>query len=75
MTDEPHKLRGLADRIGFAHRASQMDAVMRRIEQGRGGELRDALLREHDIPQIASWRVAIAPHGSPGVQPCRVVYR
>lgn len=55
-------LRGLADPVGFAHRAGQMDAVMRRIEEGEAGRLRDALLANSGIARDQAWRLAIAPH-------------
>ena len=56
------KLRGLADPIGFAHRATQMDAVVRRIDEGDGGLMRDVLLRSNDVRPETRWRSAIAPH-------------
>jgi AmmeMemoRadiSam system protein B len=47
------KLRGIADPVGFAQHAAQMDAVVRRI----GEACPKALQR-----QAPSWRVVIAPH-------------
>lgn len=46
------KLRPLADIVGFAHTAEQMDAVMKRIGEMQGSE------RSWDT----AWRVAISPH-------------
>jgi AmmeMemoRadiSam system protein B len=46
------RVRGLADPVGFAHQAWQMDEVMRRI-----GALRPAEPRREK-----PWRLAIAPH-------------
>jgi AmmeMemoRadiSam system protein B len=47
------RIRGLADKVGFAHRASQMDEVMRRIGEACPPGSADA---------GPPWRVAIAPH-------------
>ena len=55
-------LRGLADTVGFAQRARQMDAVIRRIDEGEAGIVRDVLLRNNEVPPDRRWRVAIAPH-------------
>ena len=54
--------RGIADPVGFAHRASHMNEVMRRIEEGEGGRMRDALLAASGVAREDAWRVAIAPH-------------
>jgi AmmeMemoRadiSam system protein B len=49
--------RGLADTVGFAHRAWQMDSVMARIRSRN----RDDLLRAQQ-PVGTAWRAAICPH-------------
>ena len=54
--------RGIADPVGFAHRAEQMDAVVRRIDEGEGGRLRDKLLAASGVAPDTAWRVVIAPH-------------
>ena len=54
--------RGIADAVGFAHRAEHMDEVVRRIDAGEGGRLRDTLLAASGIGTAKAWRVAIAPH-------------
>jgi MEMO1 family protein len=55
------KLRGLADPVGFAHLASQMDAVTERIAAQDGARL-DRMLRGNSISRDDRWRMAIAPH-------------
>lgn len=62
MPGQPQKLRGLADKVGFAHLSRQMDAVMRRIEQSEAGVMRNVLLRNSDVSGEQAWRVAISPH-------------
>jgi len=54
-------LRGLADPIGFAHRAAQMDRVAQRIEAQDGARLA-RVLDEAGISSDDRWRMAIAPH-------------
>jgi len=54
--------RGIADAVGFAHRAEHMDEIVRRIDAGEGGRLRDTLLAASGIGTAKAWRVAIAPH-------------
>jgi len=56
------KRRRLADKVGFAHTAAQMDAVMRRIEDGEGGRRKAELLRNLGITAQTAWRAAISPH-------------
>ncbi len=55
------KRRGLADPIGFAHLASQMDRVAQRIEAQDGARL-ERILRDKDVAASDGWRMAIAPH-------------
>ncbi len=55
------RLRGLADTVGFAHRASQIEAVIHRIDAQDGTAL--ARMREaQGITANERWRLAIAPH-------------
>jgi len=54
-------LRALADPIGFAHRAAQMDRVAQRIEAQDGARLARTL-DEAGISGDDTWRMAIAPH-------------
>ena len=55
------RVRGLADAVGFAHRAAQMDRVVERIEAQDGARLA-GILGEKAIPDEERWRMAIAPH-------------
>jgi MEMO1 family protein len=55
------RLRGLADPVGFAHLASQMDRVTERIAAQDGARL-DRTLAEKSISKDDRWRMAIAPH-------------
>lgn len=53
--------RGLADTVGFAHLASQIETVMQRIDAQDGA----ALARMREAQGVAAderWRLAIAPH-------------
>ncbi|HTS23539.1 MAG TPA: AmmeMemoRadiSam system protein B [Casimicrobiaceae bacterium] len=54
-------LRGLADPVGFAHRASQMDRLMERMLARDGARL-ERMLAERGIEAADRWRMAIAPH-------------
>ncbi len=56
------KLRGLADTIGFAHTASQMDSVMQRIEGEQGTTQITQLLKTKNVTDKDIWPLAIAPH-------------
>lgn len=61
MTFSQNKLRGLADTVGFAHTAKQMDEVMKRIEE----EHKDLLKKGQVTAAVkgqSSWRVAVSPH-------------
>jgi len=53
--------RGLADTVGFAHLARQMDAVMQRIE-ARDGAALERIFREKAMSADDRWRMAIVPH-------------
>ncbi|HZI84931.1 MAG TPA: AmmeMemoRadiSam system protein B [Casimicrobiaceae bacterium] len=53
--------RGLADPIGFAHLASQMDRVAQRIAARDGARLARTLA-EKGVYADDRWRMAIAPH-------------
>jgi AmmeMemoRadiSam system protein B len=55
------KRRGLADPVGFAHLASQMDRVTQRIADQDGARLA-RILNEKRIAAEDDWRMAIAPH-------------
>ena len=55
------RLRGLADPIGFAHRAAQMEAVAQRIAAQDGARL-ERILIEKNIAGDDRWRMAVAPH-------------
>jgi AmmeMemoRadiSam system protein B len=55
------RVRDLADPVGFAHRAAQMDRVAERIEAQDGARLA-RILNEKGISGAARWRMAIAPH-------------
>ncbi|MBN1928385.1 MAG: AmmeMemoRadiSam system protein B [Chlorobiaceae bacterium] len=56
-TDSKPSTRALADTVGFAHRAWQMDSVMARISSLN----RDDLARTEQ-PAGTAWRAAICPH-------------
>ena len=53
--------RGLADTVGFAHRALQIEAVARRIDAQDGGRLA-GILRDKGVAADDCWRFATAPH-------------
>src|SRR5437763_3579893 len=55
------RLRGLADPVGFAHLASQMDRVTERIAAQDGARL-ERIFAESGISSADRWRMAIAPH-------------
>jgi AmmeMemoRadiSam system protein B len=55
------RLRGLADPVGFAHRASQMDRVAERIAAQDGARL-ERILVDKNISEGDRWRMAVAPH-------------
>ena len=55
------KLRGLADPVGFAHRAGQMDRVSERIAAQDGARLA-RILNEKGVAADDRWRMAIVPH-------------
>ena len=55
------KLRGLADTVGFAHQAWQMDSVMKRIEAAYGKKIA-AIQKEKNISDNDAWKIAISPH-------------
>ena len=57
----PVKRRGLADVVGFAHLARQMEAVAQRITAQDGAKLED-LLAHNGVSAGDRWRMAIAPH-------------
>jgi len=59
MADQ--RLRGLADPVGFAHLASQMDRVAQRIAAQDGVRL-DRMLADNGVSPGDRWRMAIAPH-------------
>jgi AmmeMemoRadiSam system protein B len=54
-------VRGLADPVGFAHRASQMDRVVQRIAAQDGARL-ERILAGKNVSGADCWRMAIAPH-------------
>jgi AmmeMemoRadiSam system protein B len=56
-TDAKLSMRALADTVGFAHRAWQMDSVMARIRSHN----RDDLVRARQ-PAGTAWRATICPH-------------
>jgi MEMO1 family protein len=53
--------RGLADPVGFAHLASQMERLMQRIAV-QDGEKVERVLEEKGVSSVDRWRMAIAPH-------------
>lgn len=55
------KLRGLADTVGFAHEAWQMDSVMQRIESEYGKRIA-RIRKEKNISEKDAWKIAISPH-------------
>lgn len=55
--DPENAKRGLADTVGFAHQAWQMDSIMARI----GAQHHDDLIRTQQ-PAGTVWRAAICPH-------------
>ena len=55
------KIRGLADTVGFAHEARQMDSVMKRIDRDFGWKIND-ILKEKNISVKDAWKMAISPH-------------
>jgi len=55
------RLRGLADPVGFAHLASQMERVVQRIEAQDGARLERTMV-EKAVSAADRWRMAIAPH-------------
>ena len=57
----PLKRRGLADVVGFAHLAQQMEAIVQRIAAQDGAKLED-LLERNGVSASDRWRMAIAPH-------------
>jgi AmmeMemoRadiSam system protein B len=56
------RVRGLADKVGFAHLAPQMDAVMRRLGEGDAAAARARLLRSQGVTPATAWRAVITPH-------------
>jgi MEMO1 family protein len=54
-------LRGLADTVGFAHTAQQMDSVMSRINRIDGQERRN-IFQIQDVNQNTAWQMVICPH-------------
>ena len=59
MADQ--RLRGLADPVGFAHLAPQMDRLTARIAAQDGARL-DRMLADNGVSPDDRWRMAIAPH-------------
>jgi len=55
------RLRDLADPVGFAHMASQMERVMERIA-AQDGERLEQILESNAVSPSDRWRMAIAPH-------------
>jgi AmmeMemoRadiSam system protein B len=55
------RLRGLADPVGFAHLAPQMDRVTERIAAQDGARLA-RILDDKSVSVDGCWRIAIAPH-------------
>jgi AmmeMemoRadiSam system protein B len=55
------RVRGLADPVGFAHLASQMDRVVQRIAAQDGARL-ERILAEKNVSSADCWRMAVAPH-------------
>ncbi len=55
------KLRALADTVGFAHTARQMDEVIRRIDEKSGKE-RQNILKMQNMGSENSWELVICPH-------------
>ncbi len=55
------RLRGLADTVGFAHTARQMDALMQRIDS-RFAKERNAVFRMNNIDSTTYWKLVISPH-------------
>jgi MEMO1 family protein len=59
--DSPMRVRGLADPVGFAHLAAQMERVAQRIA-AQDGERLERTFRELSVSPGDCWRMAIAPH-------------
>ena len=55
------KLRPLADTIGFAHTATQMDSVIKRIMRSQGKTLTEKR-KEADITDKTIFKTVVAPH-------------
>lgn len=55
------RLRGLADTVGFAHTARQMDSVMARVD-GLYGKEREAVFQMNGITPETRWKLIISPH-------------
>ena len=58
---ETIRCRGLADVVGFAHAASQIETVMARISAKDGVRLERIVSKKRVVPDDR-WRMAIAPH-------------
>lgn len=54
------KIRGLADAVGFAHTALQVDTLMDRISRMSGKAYNKE--RQERIPGKDSWKLAVCPH-------------
>lgn len=55
------KVRGLADTVGFAHTALQMDSVMARIEREYGKKITE-IRKSKGISDGDAWKMVICPH-------------
>lgn len=58
---QKQKVRGIADKVGFAHKVEQISAVAERIKKHQAKELRKAR-KDAAISDENSWRLAISPH-------------
>jgi AmmeMemoRadiSam system protein B len=58
---QTQKIRGIADKVGFAHKMDQISTVAERIKKHQAKELRKAR-KDAAINDENSWRVAISPH-------------
>ncbi|MBI4645560.1 MAG: MEMO1 family protein, partial [Bacteroidia bacterium] len=57
----PVNIRGLADTVGFAHKAWQMDSVIQRIDRNFSGMI-EQNLKKAKIQTNTAWKAVISPH-------------
>jgi AmmeMemoRadiSam system protein B len=60
-SERPSKIRNLADTVGYAHTAEQMDSLIKLINNLYGPE-RKSIYRIHNIQENSTWKTVICPH-------------